>query len=142
MRITAKSNTLIDVILSNKSSNISSNNVISLSLIDHDYIVCVRKINHKKTPPREIICKNYRHYDLIVFNNDLKNLDWLSLFTCSSTNNASNILEQILTRIIYNQAPKMKKTINRRRCLRLSTETKNNKDEREKVLRKAMKRHG
>ena len=39
---------LIDVIMSNKSSNISINNVIPLSLSDHDCIVCVRKINHKK----------------------------------------------------------------------------------------------
>ena len=47
-RMTTESNTLIDVILSNKSPNISSSNAILLSLSDHDCTVCVRKINHKK----------------------------------------------------------------------------------------------
>lgn len=47
-RITAKSNTIIDVILSNKNSNIPSSSVIPLNLSDYDCIVCVRKINHRK----------------------------------------------------------------------------------------------
>lgn len=46
-RITAESNTVKDVILSNKNSNISSSNFIPLNLSDHDCIVCVRKINHR-----------------------------------------------------------------------------------------------
>ena len=46
-RITAESNTVIDVILSNKNSNISSSSFIPLNLSDHDCIVCVRKINHR-----------------------------------------------------------------------------------------------
>ena len=57
-RITVESNTLIEV---NLLSKISSN---------HDCFVCAQKINHKKTPPREIKWRNNRHYDPIAFDND------------------------------------------------------------------------
>ena len=50
-RITPESKTLIDVILSNKSSHIYKSNVIPLSISDYDSIDCVRKINHHKTQP-------------------------------------------------------------------------------------------
>ena len=50
-RITPESKTLIDVILSNKTSHIYKSNVIPLSISDHDSIYCVQKINHHKTQP-------------------------------------------------------------------------------------------
>ena len=116
--------------------NTTSSNVISLSVSDHDCIVCVRKINHKKTLPRERICRNYRHYDLITFNNNLKNLPWSPLYTCSNVNDASNILEQNLTGTMGNHALKIKTIFKGRRCPCLSTEIKKVMDERDKILRK------
>jgi len=45
-RVTKKSKTLIDVIMTNNRSNVNSS--------DHDCIMCVRKINYRKTPHRTI----------------------------------------------------------------------------------------
>ena len=93
--------------------------VIPLSLSDHDCIVCVQKINHKETPPREIIYQNYRHYDPIAFNNNLRNFGWSPLYSCSNVNDASNILEQNLTITMDNHVPKIKKK-NERKALSMA----------------------
>ena len=93
--------------------------VIPLSLSDHDCIVCVQKINHKETPPREIIYQNYGHYDPIAFNNNLRNFGWSPLYSCSNVNDASNILEQNLTITMNNHVPKIKKK-NERKVLSMA----------------------
>ena len=53
-RVTSDSNPLIDVLLSNKPSNISKTPVVPLSISDHDCIAHVRKLNNAKIPSREV----------------------------------------------------------------------------------------
>ena len=86
-----------------------------------------------KTPPREIICRNYRHYDPVAFNNDLNSLYLSLLYSCSKVNDISNILEQNLVRTMDNHATKMKNIITGRRCPWLLTE----KPKMNKILKKA-----
>ena len=90
------------------------------------------KLIIEKTPPLEIICRNYRHYHPIAFNNDLKNLYWSLLYSCSKVNDTSNVFEQNLVRTIDNHATKMKKRITGRRFPWLLTE----KPKMNKILKK------
>jgi len=53
-RITKELKTLIGAIMANNRSNVNSMTVVPLSLSDHDCIMCVRKINYRKTPHRTI----------------------------------------------------------------------------------------
>ena len=47
--------TLIDIIATNKPISIQSTMVMPTSFSDHDLICCVRKLNHMKFKPMEII---------------------------------------------------------------------------------------
>ena len=55
-RVTQETKSLIDVILTNTRSNVDHTKVLPLSLSDHDCVMCVRKINHRKMPFRTITC--------------------------------------------------------------------------------------
>ena len=71
-RITESSKTLIDVIQTNKSNNISSTAVFPSSLSDHDLIGCVRKLHNIKYQPKTIKCRNYDNYNSDNINNELQ----------------------------------------------------------------------
>ena len=49
-RVTQETKSLIDVIMTNMHSNVHHTNVLPLSLSDHDCLMCVRKIDHRKMP--------------------------------------------------------------------------------------------
>ena len=57
--ITEDSETLLDIIATNCSQNISASCVISASLNDHDMVFCVRKINSKRAQAQ---IKEFRNY--------------------------------------------------------------------------------
>ena len=49
-RVTQETKSLIDVVMTNMHSNVHPTNVLPLSLSDHDCLMCVRKIDHRKMP--------------------------------------------------------------------------------------------
>ena len=74
-RVTEDSSTLIDLIFTNKLSNIVLSDVIETHISDHHMIKCIRKINHQKFAPSEIVCRNYKNYDPVKMNEDFSNID-------------------------------------------------------------------
>ena len=58
-RITKESSTLIDIIATNKSENVSKSDVILLGISDHNLIGCMRKINSQKYKRKIINTRNY-----------------------------------------------------------------------------------
>ncbi|CAB3979992.1 Hypothetical predicted protein [Paramuricea clavata] len=79
-RITNNSSTLIDIIGTTQTHNISTSAVIQNSMSDHDMIGCVRKVNNLKFAPRTVTvsCRNYKHYNPEQFISDLKRLNFSS----------------------------------------------------------------
>ena len=77
--ITEDSETLLDIIATNCSQNISASCVISASLNDHDMVFCVRKINSKRAPAQIKEFRNYGRYDHGKFCQDLETVDWDTL---------------------------------------------------------------
>ena len=59
-RIVEASESLIDVILTNKPSNVVKTEVIPTGIGDHDMVGCTRKMNRLRFKPRQIICRDYR----------------------------------------------------------------------------------
>jgi hypothetical protein len=64
-RVTQTSATLLDLIATN-GVNISFIGVTSVSLGDHEMVLCVRKLNWKKLPDMTRIFRNYANYNLHV----------------------------------------------------------------------------
>ena len=79
-RLTESSQTLIDVILTNKPNRIVSSGVLHVSISDHSLIYTVRKIsvptqnNHKYQSMR-----SFKKFNSDSFRNDLKNQSWNTL---------------------------------------------------------------
>ena len=75
-RITRDSQTLLEIIATNAPHNIKESGVLSLSLSDHDFVYCIRKLNWVKTPSEVKCFRNYAKYDPSKFCDDLRNVDW------------------------------------------------------------------
>ena len=98
-RVTDKTESLIDLVLTNAPFNITMNDVYALSFSDHDLIGCNCKQNRVKTAPKIMRCRNYRLYD----HNKLKNTDWSSLYISHSISD----LLQAFNRILTNDTPRL-----------------------------------
>ena len=72
-RVTDSSQTLIDVIVSNKPEQLSSMRVVPTLLSDHHTIGCIRKLNRRKSPHETITCRNYVNYNHTTLCDELKN---------------------------------------------------------------------
>ena len=75
-RVNAKSQTLIDVFITNKEDNISHSGVYTLSISDHNLIYAVRKIGLPRGQPKSIQSRNFKHFSEENFLTDLKNASW------------------------------------------------------------------
>ena len=95
-RITDESSTLIDVVLTNTSRNISTVISAPMSLSDHDLIGCVRKLNNKRINPRTIKCRNYSKYDPKNLKKDLNEEIFYPLYNINDVNTACSFLHNIL----------------------------------------------
>ena len=72
-RVNAKSQTLIDVFITNKEDNISHSGIYTLSISDHYLIYAVRKIGLPRGQPKFIQSRNFKHFNEENFLTDLKN---------------------------------------------------------------------
>ena len=137
IRVTQETKSLIDVIMINTLSKVHHTKVLPLSLSDHEYVMCLRKINHRKMPFRIITCGHYSKYNHTVLARDIENYDWNSVYTEANVNIALDYTEQGLTSIIDRHAPKITKLVKGRKCLWLTYEIKTLMNTRDEVLRKA-----
>lgn len=138
-RTTKDTSTLIDIILTNRPSNIVRHDVFSLSLSDHDCVGCVRKLNHERLLPRTITCRNYKSYDSHRLCEELNNTDWSSGYSSTCVNSAWSLMKNILQSSFNTYAPKIVKRVKGWHCPWLSNDIKNHMNERDKLLRKARK---
>ena len=114
-RVTQETKSLIDVIMTNTRSNVHHTKVLPLSLSDHDCVMCVRKINHRKMPFRTITCRDYSKYNHTVLARDIENYDWNPVYTETNVNIALDYMEQGLTTIIDRHASKITKRVKARK---------------------------
>ena len=135
-RVMQEAKSLIDVIMKNTRSNVHHTDVLPLSLSDHDCVMCVRKINHRKMPFRRITCRDYSKYNHTVLARDIENYDWNPVYTETNVNIALDYMEQRLTTIIDRYAPKITKRV---KGPRLTYEIKTLMNTKDTVLRKARK---
>ena len=136
-RIAEASETLIDVILTNKPSNVVKTEVIPTGIGDHDMVGCARKINHLRFKPRQIICRDYKSYKPEAMNKDLEAVDWTYFYSCRHVNEAWSIMKSILTNIFDRHAPKLCKNIRGQSAPWLSSDVKKLMNDRDKLLRKS-----
>ena len=77
-RITKNSKSLIDLVAVNCPQNVCESGVVSAHLSDHELVYCVRKLNWKRAPSQVKTFRNYAHFNVDAFRNDLKGVNWNS----------------------------------------------------------------
>ena len=104
-RTTIKSQTLIDIVITNDKSRIANSIVYANSFSDHDLIGVIRKMHIKKYLPRTIFTRNYSKYDKECFKNDLRNIPWENCILQHDVNAAWNLFKDYVTTAVENHAP-------------------------------------
>ena len=138
-RIIKDTQTLIDIIAKNSVENISHVDVIAKSLSDHDLVVCVRKMNHKRFLSKTIRCRDYKSYDSDSMNRDFSNADWQPILNETTINISLNLLNENLTEIFNQRAKIIEKKVKGRKCPWIDNDIKKLMNVRDQVLRKARK---
>ena len=138
-RTTKDSQTLIDLIFTNRKQNIVKHDVIPLSLSDHDCIGCVRKLNHERCAYRTITCRNYSKYDKNLLLQEINNHDWCTYYSLGDVNKVWQYFKSVLTTSFQKHAPITLKRVKGNYCPWLSPEIKKQMNSRDSLLRKARK---
>ena len=73
---TAETPTLIGLIITKCSENITNENVFANSIGDHHMIACLRKVNKIHYNPKTIKCRNYTNYSPEELKSDVAKIDW------------------------------------------------------------------
>eukprot|EP00794_Sanderia_malayensis_P000892 gene892-189_t len=104
-RITEKTRTLIDIVLTNTPANIAGTDVIATSIGDHDMPGRVRKINNSRFNPRLITCRDYKTYNAENMKSELKKVDWTPFYSQRNVNEAWAKMKHILSDIFGRNSP-------------------------------------
>ena len=81
-RITATSETLIDLAITSNSDKVIKKGTYAMGLSDHDLIYLIINLRRKRSPPKLISVRNYKNINTSKLNEDLEACPWhiISLF--------------------------------------------------------------
>ena len=138
-RITSESETLIDVILSNKPEMLLNNQVLPCALSDHEAIFCVRDTKKKREAPEIVKCRDYSNYSTEELQKTLQETDFSTVYSEQNPNQAWISLKFILLNIFNLHAPLISKRVKGKKSPWLTRELKNEMNNRDKLHRKFLK---
>ena len=139
-RLTESSQTLIDVILTNKPNRIVSSGVLHVSISDHSLIYTVRKIsvptqnNHKYQSMR-----SFKKFNSDSFRNDLKNQSWNTLLMINDPNEMWKAWKEMFLPVADKHAPLKLKRIKNKPSPWITTKVKNLMNKRDNLKRVAVR---
>ena len=136
-RVNAKSQTLIDVFITNKEDNISHSGVYTLSISDHNLIYAVRKIGLPRGQPKFIQLRNFKHFNENNFLTDLKNASWPVIKSGMEVNSAWNAWKDIFLNIVDKHAPRRVMRVRNKPAPWLNSQLKEEMYERDWLKKKA-----
>ena len=136
-RVTKDSLSLSDLMITNVPDNIIKHSVIPLGLSDHDFVLCVRKINGIKFAPRIIHCRNYRNYSADKLCTSLRQERWDFMSSFSDVNKAWLYFKEKFITICNKHAPSVIKRVRGINHPWLTNKVKKLMNERDCVLKKA-----
>ena len=72
---------------------------------------CVRKVNCVKFQSRLITCRDYKRYNPVQMNNELRSVDWSPVLSSLNVNNAWHYIKSTLKGIFDQHAPMIMKNV-------------------------------
>ena len=104
-RVTDRSETLIDHLLSNEPKNMVGTGVIKTCISDHYLIYGVRKFQTIKAEPKYIESRNVKRFNAQLFISDLQNAQWDLIEEYQDPNDMVHAWESIFIKILDIHAP-------------------------------------
>lgn len=105
-RITQTSETLLDLIITNKPDRILVSGTNQLGCSDHNLVYATRKIsNSSKVCSKYITTRQYKHYDFNKFNEELASVDWEKFKDYNDINESWNSWRTVFLNIASSNAP-------------------------------------
>ena len=95
----------IDNHLTNRPEIVLAKEVMHLGLSDHSLIIVNRKIDHEKTPTKQITARTFMHFSEGNFQDSLSSIDWSSIFSISQPQCAWEAFLELLIPVIDAHAP-------------------------------------
>ena len=86
-RVTSTSSSLIDLIFTNQSSNISNSGVIDLGMSDHSLIYAVKKVTTPKYRQTRSKVRNFKKFKETDFIEELSRIPWYLTTQYTNPNN-------------------------------------------------------
>ena len=137
-RVTDRSKTLIDHLLSNEPQNIVDSGVIKICISDHYLIYGIRKFQTIKSEPKYIESRRMKNFDAQLFVSDLQNAPWGLINECNDTNEMVSIWEKIFTDILDIHAPLRKQRVKNKASPWLTSEIKKLMHKRDYLKKKSI----
>ena len=106
--ITPTSASLIDLILTNKSENISQSGVVLLGISDHSLIFAIRKLTLPKLGKTSPMVREVRDFKNLVQNDfihDMSQLPWDSINQFASPNTSWQVWKSLFLEALDRHAP-------------------------------------
>ena len=104
-RVTPKTKTLIDLVITNSVESLSHSGVYPLSISDHNLIYAVRKIGIPREQPRLIETRNFRHFNESKFKSDLINSTWPLIANFQNVNDAWSAWKEVFIGVVDKHMP-------------------------------------
>ena len=103
-RATDKTNSLIDIALSN-TNYISSSGTLDHFISDHQPIYLLYKKSRDHRPKAQFMGRSYRNFDLNSFKNKLTEADWSPFYTATDPGKAWSLMHGLLVSILDKMCP-------------------------------------
>lgn len=104
-RITNITATLIDLIIVRKEDTVLEKGVVDNELSDHGLIYCTIKTNDENSAPRIITYRNFKNFDINLFEQDLFNIPFFVIFDLHHVDNKLEYLNNALQSLFDKHAP-------------------------------------
>jgi exonuclease III len=138
-RVTKDSETLIDVILSNRPEMLCNASVLLSTLSDHDVISVKRKVNNVKWMDITIQCRDYSKYNHEIVKDEISAVVWDEVLQTNDTNTAWIMLKNILSNTIDKHAPQIHKRVKGKRSPWINRDLKKEMNKRDAFHRRFRK---
>ena len=131
--------TLIDVIFVKNDFAFTRTSVIPMSIGDHDMVACIYKLNNALFSQKNIHCRDYRNYDPLLMNRDIRQSRINEVDKIKSVNDAWNHIKNILLEAFQKHTLIINKRVHGKPSPWLTSDLKSKMNTRDKLLRKMRK---
>ena len=131
--------TLIDVIFEKNDFAVTRTSGIPMSIGDHDMVGCIYKLNNARFSQKNIHCRDYRNYDPLLMNRDIRQSRLNEVDKIKNINDAWNHIKNILLEVFQKHAPIINKRVRGKPCPWLTNDLKSKMNTRDQLLRKIRK---